>query len=78
LLLMPEPTADDPKATAAWATMIAAVDKAGESFAKAFRDHKATAAKQRQNPPPKFKNLNFCGAPTGGGSGTEPDLHDHT
>jgi len=79
LLLMPEPTADDPKATAAWQTMIVAVDKAGEAFAKAFKDHKATAAKQRQNPPPKFKSLNFCGAPAGGGgSGMEPEHQDHS
>jgi len=75
---MPEPTADDPKAVAAWQAMIVAVDKAGATFAKAFRDHKATAAKQRQNPPPKFKSLNFCGAPAGGGSGMEPEHQDHT
>ncbi|HEY6032730.1 MAG TPA: hypothetical protein VIV58_00685 [Kofleriaceae bacterium] len=75
LLLMSEPTGDDAKAAAAWQTMIVAVDKAGDSFAKAFRDHKATAAKQRQNPPPKFKNLNFCGAPAAG-SGAEPE-HEH-
>jgi hypothetical protein len=73
LLLTPEPAADDPKAVATWQTMIAAVDKAGDTFAKQFRDHKAIAAKQRLNPPPKFKTRNFCGAPTGGGSATEPE-----
>jgi len=60
MLLVPDPSPYDAKAIAGWNAMNAAIVKAGDKFPTAVKDRKATAAKQRANPPPAFKKLNFC------------------
>ncbi len=60
MLLVPDPSPDDAKAMAGWNAMNAAIIKAGDKFPTAVKDRKATAAKQRANPPPAFKKVNFC------------------
>gem|GEM_PF-4276809 len=34
--------------------------KAGDKFPTAVKDRKVTATRQRANPPPAFKKVNFC------------------
>ncbi len=60
MLLVPDPNPDDAKAIAGWNAMNAAIVKAGDKFPTAVKDRKATAARQRANPPPAFKKFNFC------------------
>jgi hypothetical protein len=62
VLLVTEPTAsDDPTALAAWQSLLATIQKAGDPVAKAFADRRATAERQRRNPPAALKKRNFCG-----------------
>jgi hypothetical protein len=71
--LVPEPqgpSADVQDATAAkdvaaWKQMLAALDKRGERFHKAFANRLARARRERANPPPLIKKQNFCTAASG-------------
>jgi hypothetical protein len=71
--LVPEPEAapaeigapPDPagaKALAAWRQMLDGVDKGGERIQRAFNVRRATARRERANPPPMIKKVNFCNA----------------
>ena len=77
LALVPEPADDevesDPplaKGTAvpprpnvvSWKDMLAALDKANEKWSKAFALRRSTVRRERINPPPMIKKVNFCGA----------------
>jgi hypothetical protein len=75
-----EPSAEptDPKVIAAqqqavdaWKKVLAALAKAGEKPMRAFNTRRAAAARERTNPPPMVKKVNFCNAaaatyPSGG------------
>jgi hypothetical protein len=58
--MVPDPT--DPKPLAAWKDMLATLAKAGERYQRAFTTRRATAAHERENPPPMIKKLSFCNA----------------
>jgi hypothetical protein len=76
LALVPEPAAPsaatlaaDPKAgqaADAWkkvmATLAKAGDKAGDKAMRTFATRHATAARERANPPPMVRKVNFCNA----------------
>ena len=60
--LVPEPSAADAGATDAWKKMTAAIGQAGDKIQRAFASRRATAARERANPPPMVRKVNFCGA----------------
>jgi hypothetical protein len=66
--LVPEPpasfSADSTVArdVAAWKQMVAALEKRGDRFQKAFVGRLARARRERANPPPMIKKQNFCNA----------------
>jgi len=68
--LAPEPTSADPKAPtaaearaqAAWKALLANLAHAGDRFVRLFNARRAAAARERANPPPMIKKVNFCGA----------------
>jgi hypothetical protein len=72
--LAPEPAATDAAATDAWKKMIAALDKAGDKVQRSFTSRRAAAQRERANPPPMIKKVNFCNAAAAGfpPSGMEP------
>jgi hypothetical protein len=49
-------------ATTAWKQMVAALEKRGERFQKAFVNRLVRARRERANPPPMIKKQNFCNA----------------
>jgi hypothetical protein len=66
--LVPEPrapSAEDATAAkdaASWKQMVAALEKRGERFQKAFVNRLVRARRERANPPPMMKKQNFCNA----------------
>jgi len=77
IALVPEPApagaaGADPKAQERWKQMQAALaSKAGDRAQKVLATRKAASVRERANPPPMIKKVNFCGAaaaafPTGG------------
>ena len=46
----------------AWKQMVAALEKRGDRFQKAFVNRLARARRERANPPPMIKKQNFCNA----------------
>ncbi|MEA2698564.1 MAG: hypothetical protein QOI66_2835 [Myxococcales bacterium] len=61
--LVPEPTASgDPKSLAAWKALIATLAKSNEHIQRIFSSRRSTAQRERTNPPPMIKKVNFCGA----------------
>jgi len=63
IALVPEPASTaDPKAQDAWKKMMAALPKAGDRAGKALATRKAASARERANPPPMIKKVNFCNA----------------
>jgi hypothetical protein len=61
--MVPDPAADaDPKNQAAWKTLLAAISKANERVQRSFNNRRNTARRERANPPPMIKKVNFCGA----------------
>jgi hypothetical protein len=75
LALTAEPAAPDPKAPAddakaqadakalaAWKATVASLGKRGERFLRAFNLRRSSAARERVNPPPMVKKVNFCNA----------------
>lgn len=61
--LTPDPPATDQKATDAWKALQNTLDKPGARFGRIFRERKATAARERTNPPPAMRKVSFCNAP---------------
>jgi hypothetical protein len=54
--------------------MVAALDKRGERFHKAFINRLARARHERASPPPMIKKQNFCNAErVDGSAGSELD-----
>jgi hypothetical protein len=63
IALVPEPAATaDPKTQEAWKKMQAAIQKAGERVQKVLATRRAASARERANPPPMIKKVNFCNA----------------
>ena len=60
--LVPEVDATDAAAQPAWKAMVAALGHANEKVQHAFSARRATAARERANPPPMIKKVNFCNA----------------
>ena len=61
--MVPDPAADaDPKNQAAWKTLLASISKANERVQRSFNNRRNTARRERANPPPMIKKVNFCGA----------------
>ena len=69
--LVPDPT--EPKALAAWKSLMAALatpapgsagkaGSGGDRYQRAFVARRASAARERQNPPPMIKKISFCNA----------------
>jgi hypothetical protein len=64
LALVPEPSATDPTATAAWKKMQGDLAKAPEHLQRMYNARRAASTRERQNPPPAIRKVNFCNAPT--------------
>jgi hypothetical protein len=60
--LVPPPDASDAKDLAAWKTMLAALAKSNEKVQHTFATRRASAARERANPPPMIKKVDFCNA----------------
>jgi hypothetical protein len=64
--LVPEPTAaadgSGAAAVTAWKQMVAGLEKRGERFGKALGSRRATAKRERINPPVMVRRQNFCNA----------------
>jgi hypothetical protein len=60
--LLPEPGAADVKDQASWKSMLAAIAKGGDKVQRTFSGRRASAARERTNPPPMIKKVNFCNA----------------
>jgi hypothetical protein len=74
IALVPDPASADAKAQDAWKKLTAALPKAGERVQKVLATRRAASARERANPPPMIRKVNFCNAaaaayPT---SGIEP------
>jgi hypothetical protein len=57
--MTPDP-AEGP-ALAAWKTMLAAMQKAGEHYDRAFAKRRLAVKGERASPPPMIKKSSFCG-----------------
>ena len=63
IALVPEPAATaDAKAQDAWKKLVAALPKAGDRAQKVLATRKAASARERANPPPMIRKVNFCNA----------------
>ena len=63
IALVPEPAATaDPKAQDAWKKLFAALPKAGDRAQKTLATRRAASARERANPPPMIRKVNFCNA----------------
>ena len=56
------PDAADAKDQATWKAMIASLGQANDKLQRAFNVRRASAARERTNPPPMIKKVNFCNA----------------
>jgi hypothetical protein len=62
IALVPEPPTTDAKAQDAWKKMTASLPRGGEHAEKTLATRKAASARERANPPPMIKKVNFCNA----------------
>jgi hypothetical protein len=46
----------------AWKSLMTAIDKAGDRLGRVFTTKRTTVRRERTNPPPMIKKVNFCGA----------------
>jgi hypothetical protein len=60
--LVPQPDPSDAKDLEQWKTMLAAIAKANEKVQRTFNTRRTSAARERVNPPPMVKKMNFCNA----------------
>jgi len=59
--LVPEPAASDVTATVAWKKLIGQLDHSKEHWSRTYNTRRAASARERSNPPPVVKKVNFCG-----------------
>ncbi len=64
LALVPEPATTDANATAAWKKMQGDLAKAPDHLQRTYNTRRAASVRERQNPPPVIRRVNFCNAPT--------------
>ena len=62
LALVPEPPATDAAATAAWKKLVADLEHGAEHLGRTYNARRAASARERANPPPMIRKVNFCGA----------------
>jgi hypothetical protein len=62
LALVPEPPATDAPATAAWKKLYAEMEHSPEHLTRIYNARRAASARERANPPPMIRKVNFCGA----------------
>ena len=62
LALVPAPASGD-EGAAAWAALMARIDKAGPRVSRMLKERRDTAAHERIAPPVALRNADFCGAP---------------
>jgi hypothetical protein len=60
--LVPAPDASDARDLATWKTMLATLARANEKVQRTFNTRRASAARERANPPPMIKKVDFCNA----------------
>jgi hypothetical protein len=60
--LVPEPAAGDVAGQDAWKRAIAAQGRPGEHLPRLFNTRRAASIRERANPPPMIKKVNFCNA----------------
>jgi hypothetical protein len=60
--LVPEPDSTDPQGQGAWKAMMAALSKANDKVQRAYNARRSSAQRERTNPPPMIKKVNFCNA----------------
>jgi hypothetical protein len=61
IALVPVPLAGDPPASQdAWKRMMDALNKAGDRVQRVFASRRAASARERANPPPMVRKVNFC------------------
>jgi hypothetical protein len=61
--LVPDPAADAPAATlAAWKALAATLEKGDDKLERVFTTRRVTARRERANPPPMIKKVDFCTA----------------
>jgi hypothetical protein len=63
LIALVAPPAPSDQGAAAWAALVAHLDKAGPKVTKLVKDRRDTAAHERIAPPVALRNLDLCGAP---------------
>jgi hypothetical protein len=59
--LVPEPAATDPSVTG-WKQATGALARAGDRLQRVFVNRRAASARERANPPPMIRKVNFCNA----------------
>jgi hypothetical protein len=62
LALVPEPPATDAPASAAWKKLMTTMEHSPEHLARTYNTRRAASARERANPPPMIRKVNFCGA----------------
>ena len=60
--LVPAPDASDLKDLVTWKATLAAIAKAPEKVQRTFATRRVSAARERTNPPPMIKKVDFCNA----------------
>src|SRR5262249_21073936 len=61
--LVPAPAATDAKDQAAWVALVGTLgNKGNDRYQRTFNTRRASAARERANPPPMIKKVNFCNA----------------
>jgi hypothetical protein len=58
--MVPDPT--EGAAVAPWKALMTALDKRNDRFRRAFNARRSTATRERLNPPPMIRKVNFCTA----------------
>jgi hypothetical protein len=62
LALVPEPPASDAPATAAWKKLLGEMERSPDHLTRIYNARRAASARERANPPPMIRKVNFCGA----------------
>jgi hypothetical protein len=62
LALVPEPPATDATATTAWKKLMGEMEHSPDHLSRIYNARRAASARERANPPPMIRKVNFCGA----------------
>ncbi len=74
MALVPEPAATDAKASAAWKKVQGELAKAAEHLQRTYNTRRAASSRERQNPPPIIRKVDFCNLPAVTSTGTSSTL----